>query len=100
MNLDEMTLPELKELAKEVNKAIASFEARQKKAALEELEQKAAELGFSLSDLVGAGKAKKTAAPKYRNPEDASQTWTGRGRTPRWVIDLEASGKSRDDALI
>ena len=23
-------------------------------------------------------------APKYRNPADPSQTWSGRGRQPRW----------------
>ena len=23
--------------------------------------------------------------PKYRNPDDASQTWTGRGKPPAWI---------------
>lgn len=100
MNLEEMSLADLKQLKKNVDKAISTFEARQKHAALAELEKKAADLGFSLNELVGAGKIRKPAAPKYRNPADASQTWTGRGRTPQWVKDLEASGKSRDDALI
>lgn len=31
--------------------------------------------------------------PKYRNPKDKSQTWTGRGRTPLWAADLQAAGK-------
>jgi len=64
------------------------------------LEKKAADMGFALSDLVGAGKVKKTAAPKYRNPADATQTWTGRGRTPNWMIEFEKAGNSRDAALI
>ena len=100
MNLNEMPLAELKTLRKDVDKAIVSFEARQKQAALAELEKKAADMGFSLNELMGAGKARKVSPPKYRNPADASQTWTGRGRTPQWMKDLEASGKSRDDALI
>ena len=29
-------------------------------------------------------------APKYRNPKDPSQTWTGRGRRPTWIV--EAGG--------
>ena len=30
--------------------------------------------------------------PKYRNPNDPSQTWTGRGRQPKWVAELLAGG--------
>lgn len=26
-----------------------------------------------------------TIAPKYRNPKDGSQTWTGRGKRPNWL---------------
>ncbi len=38
-------------------------------------------------------------APKYRNPADSNKTWTGRGRPPLWVVDLQNSG-SLDSALI
>jgi len=36
--------------------------------------------------------AGKKVAPKYRNPSDANQTWTGRGRMPQWVQTLHAAG--------
>ena len=36
--------------------------------------------------------AGKKVAPKYRNPADANQTWTGRGRTPLWVQALQTAG--------
>ena len=39
-------------------------------------------------------------APKYRNPENPSETWTGRGREPKWMQHQIATGKSRDDFLI
>jgi DNA-binding protein H-NS len=39
-------------------------------------------------------------APKYRNPDNPSETWTGRGREPRWMQHQIAEGKSRDDFLI
>lgn len=100
MNLNTMALPELKQLKKDVDKAIQSFEHRQKQAALAELEKTAADLGFSLNELMGSGKVKKVSPPKYRNPADSDQTWTGRGRTPQWVKDLEAAGGSREDTLI
>lgn len=37
--------------------------------------------------------------PKYRNPENAEQTWTGRGRTPAWCQALKDAGRL-DSALI
>lgn len=39
-------------------------------------------------------------APKYRNPANASETWTGRGKQPRWMAALVNSGKSPADFLI
>lgn len=33
---------------------------------------------------------------RYRNPDDPAQTWTGRGKQPKWVSDWVASGKSLD----
>ena len=38
-------------------------------------------------------------APKYRNPLNADQTWTGRGKTPVWAQPLKAAG-TLDTALI
>lgn len=35
---------------------------------------------------------------KYR--DDAGNSWTGRGRTPRWLVEAEAAGKSRDAFLV
>ena len=100
MDLNTLTLKELKKLRKDVDKTIADFENRKKREALSELEKKAAELGFSLSDLTGTAKVKKVSPPKYRNPNDATQTWTGRGRIPLWMKALENAGGSRDDTLI
>lgn len=38
-------------------------------------------------------------APKYRHPE-LGETWTGRGRAPRWLSAAERAGKSRDQFRI
>ena len=51
-----------------------------------------------------AGAAKKAGprgkvAPKYKNPADATQTWTGRGKSPVWVQALKNAG-TLDSALI
>lgn len=102
-DLDDMSLSDLKTLHRKVTKAIESFEDRQKNQALAALEAKAKEMGFSLSELTGGvpGKSKrKAAAPKYRHPEDAGITWTGKGRQPAWFKQAVTSGVSPDDLLV
>jgi DNA-binding protein H-NS len=42
----------------------------------------------------------RTVGPKYRDPENPSQTWAGRGQAPRWLAAYEAQGRKRDEFLI
>jgi len=105
MNIDTLTLPELKKLQKDVQRAINSYAARQKASAKAELEARAKELGFSLAELYSAasakGKTRAPIAPKYRNPKNSSETWTGRGRKPRWVtVALTTVGAKLEDFAI
>ena len=46
----------------------------------------------------GAGKG--SVPPKYRDPANADNTWTGRGKPPRWMADHLARGKQKEDFLI
>lgn len=94
LDLNSLSLEDLKGLQKKVNKAVVSYEERQKQKALAELEAKAKEMGFTLSELTGGKPAKTRAAgpAKYRNPADASQTWTGKGRRPVWFMEAIANG--------
>ena len=39
-------------------------------------------------------------APKYRNPANPSETWSGRGRQPRWLATLVQKGKEPSEFLI
>jgi DNA-binding protein H-NS len=41
-----------------------------------------------------------TVFPKFRNPEQPSETWTGRGKKPRWLTEQLKSGKQLDDFRI
>ena len=48
----------------------------------------------------GSGQARKAAvAPKYRNPETGA-TWSGRGRSPHWILEAEQSGAGRESFKI
>jgi DNA-binding protein H-NS len=38
--------------------------------------------------------------PKFQNPKPPHQTWSGRGRQPRWVSKMLDAGKSLDDLRI
>ena len=106
MDLTEMSLQELKRLQRDLERAIASFEQRQLAAARAELEARARELGFSLADLVsadsGTAKPKRAAAqPRYRNPANPDETWSGRGRQPRWLtVALTRVGAKIEDFAI
>ena len=48
----------------------------------------------------GSRKAKRPVAAKYRNPADPAQTWSGRGKRPRWFNAALAAGKKEKDLLI
>jgi DNA-binding protein H-NS len=38
--------------------------------------------------------------PKYRNPATPSETWSGRGKQPRWLVAAIKSGRKIDDFRI
>ena len=46
------------------------------------------------------GRSTGKVAPKYRNPANEKETWTGRGRQPRWVAAEIANGRKLEDFLI
>lgn len=46
-----------------------------------------------------ASSAKRAVAPKYRHPE-TGDTWSGRGKAPRWLAAEEGKGVSREAFLI
>lgn len=100
VNLSNMSYSELVALQKDVEAALKDFEKRKKKEALAAAQKAAQEYGFSLEEVLGGGKPRGKVAPRYRNPEDASQTWTGRGRKPLWVVAALNRGKSLDDLAI
>ena len=104
MELNSLSLDELKKLQKDVDRAIASFEARRIATARAELEARAKELGVTLNQVLGddgAKKAKKPVSVKYRNPNNPEETWSGRGRKPRWLtVALTSVGAKLEDFAV
>jgi DNA-binding protein H-NS len=94
-NLEAMSLKDLQQLQKDLTKAISTYEDRHKADARAKLEAIAKEMGYSLANLIGV-EVKKTRAPavaKYRHPDNAAVTWSGRGRKPQWFADHISAGK-------
>lgn len=90
-DLAELSLKELRSLRDRVDIAIAEREVQDRAEVKAKLAEIAAKAGFSVNELFGAGRPKKgSAAAKFRNPKDPTQTWTGRGRKPNWMV--EAGG--------
>ena len=107
-DLSKFNIRELKELIKDAEKTIEKKVSEELKKAKQAAEEAAKKHGFSLNDILGHGSAKKTSAkgsksttlPKYRNPDNPDQTWTGRGRQPAWFKAALEGGKSPDDLSI
>src|SRR5262245_55042019 len=57
--------------------------------------------GFEISDLFGKGrKGKGSVAVKYRDPQNPENTWTGRGRMPRWMAAAMKGGKAKKEDFL
>jgi DNA-binding protein H-NS len=88
-----MCFKELIALQARFEKAIAEARQRERSEVKEKIASLAADAGFSVSELLGAGRGRKgKVAPKYINPDNRSETWTGRGRQPRWLVAKLAKG--------
>ena len=89
-------------MQKDLAKTIFTYEDRHKAEARAKLEAIAKEMGYSLADLIGVEvKATRSAAvAKYRHPENAALTWSGRGRKPHWFADHVNAGKDPADLAI
>ena len=102
LNVEKLSLKEL--IALEAKLAAAIATARQKERA--EIKSKVAELaerhGFSVSELFGGlgrgnGRKKSVSIAKYANPDDKTDTWTGRGRKPNWLLARLKKGAKLSD---
>jgi DNA-binding protein H-NS len=84
--LERMSLKELQELELKVKKARASAQDRSRTELRRKIESMVSDAGFRMTDIFGGRGGKgRTVAAKYVNPDDPTETWTGRGRKPRWL---------------
>jgi len=106
MDFSQYTIEQLEAFQDEIAKEIKAQRDAKRRSLRKDMERLAKESGISLDELFDevttkpSNESKRPVAPKYRNPNDASQTWTGRGRQPFWLIAALAEGKQLADLEI
>ena len=101
-DLEKMTYAELTEMEAKIERIKLEKQNSERAAVRKQLMDIAKEHGFDIRELMdGRKKGKGTVAAKYRDPKNPENTWTGRGRMPRWMVAATRGGKaSKDDFLI
>jgi len=87
MDLSKLSVTELRALQDQVSKQLKVAAQQDITNAREQIQAIAQRAGISLQELVKGGARAKSGkvAVQYRNPANAEQQWSGRGRQPKWV---------------
>jgi DNA-binding protein H-NS len=86
INYDKMSVKELTDHIAKAQKALAAAKDRERSDLKHKIASLAENAGFSVGELFGGrGRGKQTAV-KFMNPDNRSETWTGRGRKPNWLV--------------
>nr|VFJ45286.1 MAG: DNA-binding protein H-NS [Candidatus Kentron sp. FW]VFJ47714.1 MAG: DNA-binding protein H-NS [Candidatus Kentron sp. FW] len=105
-DLSEITFQELVKLRGELDASIDNRKEEERQQLLREIREKITERGFSMAEIFGGNeftkglKYRSPVVPKYCNPDNPEQKWSGRGRKPSWVIALLDRGFSLNELLI
>ena len=91
IDISGFTIDQLTELVGKAQSEMASREGQRRKDLRSELERRVAADGYTMNDIfpelgggAAGGRQRRKRPAKYRNPQ-TDQTWSGIGRTPKWV---------------
>ena len=101
-NLENMSFAELAGMQARIERMKVEKQNAERVALRQKLSDMAKEHGFDIRDLFdGRKKGKGSVAVKYRDPGNSENTWTGRGRMPRWMTAATKGDKAKkEDFLI
>lgn len=104
LDISNLSAKELEALRASIDGTIEARRSEERKKVIDQIRTILAENNMSWDDLPRTRGASATkgmkVAPKYRSTTDASLTWSGRGRKPRWVEAHLSAGGSMDDITI
>ena len=96
-SFEKMNYAELLKIDEKIKTAITAKRTEDAAATKEQLRAMAEKAGFDVNELFGKRRGRRgPSSIKYRNPKDPSQTWTGRGRKPNWIVDAVKKGAKLD----
>lgn len=105
-DISNLSVEELKRLQVEAEALIASKKDQAIEDAYTKILETAESVGLTVDEILefGASKRKKgsrkAVEPRYRSKENPSETWTGRGKQPRWLVAELEKGAKLEDFLI
>ena len=112
MKLSGLSLNELELIQKKVTREIQKKRSKAQEEGIRKIKLIAAEYGLSSDELKAIGSEKRASsknkavkkrgpvAPKYRDPNNSKNTWTGRGLKPKWVQAFLNSGGQLEQIMI
>lgn len=105
INLNSLSPDQLEALISNARSQLEHSRSRQVEEVRGKIEALLHSSGLTLAEVFprfgGKSRAKAAVAPKYRHPEDPSQTWSGRGKRPLWLVALlKKRGVTLDSLLI
>jgi DNA-binding protein H-NS len=96
-DLESLSIADLQALIADAQKVLGA----KVQAERAELQRKLQELDAIAAPAATDSRKRALPEPKYRSLRDPSQTWAGRGGTPRWLsAEMEETGKKLDDFKI
>ncbi|TCO75563.1 nucleoid protein H-NS [Plasticicumulans lactativorans] len=109
IDVSALSLDELQALVEAARREITHKEQTKLFDVRNQIESLASSVGRSVEELMNLDARRKRAAAKpaatervvkYRNTTDASQTWSGRGKRPRWLQEALDSGAKLENFLV
>ncbi|MCB1804912.1 MAG: H-NS histone family protein [Candidatus Competibacteraceae bacterium] len=103
INLSDLSVEDLEKLVNDVEKEVERKKKTQVRDIRQQMEKLASSVGMTPEQVLNFEKrksAKTVGEPKYRNPNDPQQTWTGRGKRPGWFVDALEKGIKPEKMLI
>lgn len=100
MNLKSMSVVRLTTLREKVDTTLQAKVAEARRVIEAELEKLSRFGGAPGRSAAGGKRGGSRVLPKYRNPENPSETWAGRGLRPRWLTAALKGGHKLEDFLI
>jgi DNA-binding protein H-NS len=100
MQLKSMSLDKLVALKNQIEAVLSAKVVEERRMLQAGLSKLSRLQGGARSKMAFGPGARGKVAAKYRNPENPTETWAGRGLKPRWLTAAIKAGKKQDDFLI